>query len=42
MRHIIVTKEIAEEIQQLILSGKNVNNAKIRKYLENRNSNKEE
>ncbi|MCY6957383.1 KOW domain-containing RNA-binding protein [Clostridium sp. ZC22-4] len=40
LKHLSLTNEVAENIKQLIISN-NISNTKIRKYLENREANKE-
>jgi ribosomal protein L14E/L6E/L27E len=41
LRHLIFTETLSEEIRILLLTGKKVNNSKIRKFLEARCANKE-
>ncbi|WMJ80362.1 RNA-binding protein [Clostridium sp. MB40-C1] len=40
LKHLSLTNEVAENIKQLIISD-NLSNSKVRKYLENREANKE-
>lgn len=41
MRHLILTDEMSNEIQQSIMCSNDISNLKIRRYLENREANKE-
>lgn len=41
MKHLNITNDISEDIKQLIMSGNNISNAKVRKCLEIRTLNKE-
>ncbi|MCY6371536.1 KOW domain-containing RNA-binding protein [Clostridium ganghwense] len=41
IKHLSLTNYVVEDIKQLIMSGNNVNDAKVRKYLANRDANKE-
>ncbi|KOA19878.1 hypothetical protein CLHOM_19670 [Clostridium homopropionicum DSM 5847] len=41
LKHLIVTKDVLEDIKELIISGENISNVLIRKCLVNRCDNKE-
>lgn len=36
MKHLNITNDISEDIKQLIMSGNNISNSKVRKCLENK------